>query len=117
MTDTHIIAHEQGRAGRPLSPATRRSRLRMHYIRQIGIENLTPILSEHVLAAVELTCMAAEQRARITKSKSPTSDDLLAIVRLENAASRAVARLGLSAAQAGPVQIDTISTVADDPEA
>jgi hypothetical protein len=92
MTD-HITAHETGRAGRPLSPATRRSRLRMHYIKAIGVENLTPALREQIQAAVELTAMAAEHRVKLAKGGSPTSDDLLAAVRLENAASRAVSKL------------------------
>jgi hypothetical protein len=109
MTDTHITANERGHAGRPLSPATRRSRLRKEYLDLVGIENLTPILIEQIRAAVELTSMAAEQRARITKSGSPTSDDLLAVVRLENVASRAVARLDVVAPKG--VQIGTISTV------
>jgi hypothetical protein len=114
MTDTHISAHETGRAGRPLSPAKRRSRLRMFYINQIGIENIDPVLSEQVLAAVELTCMAAEQRAKITKHGAASADDLLAVVRLENAAARAVARLGLPAPRgSGPAQIDTIDTHVD----
>jgi hypothetical protein len=109
MTDTHITANERGRAGRPISPATRRSRLRTHYLQLVGVENLNPLLIEQVRAAVELTSLAAEQRTRIGKAGSPTSDDLLAVVRLENAASRAVARLS--------PQIDTINPVADDVEA
>jgi hypothetical protein len=84
----------------------------MHYINAIGLENIDPVVSEQVLAAVELTCMAAELRAKVTKSGAATADDLLAIVRLENAASRAVARLGLPAAR-GAVQPETIDTHAD----
>ena len=95
MTDTSTTAHDQGRAGRPPSPATRRSRLRMSYINAIGVENLTPAITEGILAAVELTCLAAEQRTKVTKSGAVTADDLLAVVRLENAASRA--RLNLAA--------------------
>jgi hypothetical protein len=64
-------------------------RLRMHYINSIGVENITPVVFEQILAAVELTCMASEQRAKVTKSGAATADDLLAIVRLENAAARA----------------------------
>jgi hypothetical protein len=98
MTDTTTTtANEQGRAGRPLSPAKRRSRLRLHYIRAIGVENLTPPISEMILAAIELICMAAEQRARISKTGAATAEQLLAVVRLENAASRAVARLPVTA--------------------
>jgi hypothetical protein len=104
MNDISTTAHDQGRAGRPLSPATRRSRLRKEYIRAIGVENLSASTTEAILAAVELTSMAAEQRAKIAKSGAASADDLLAIVRLENAASRAVARLGLP--------IPTINTVA-----
>jgi hypothetical protein len=107
MTDIHVTANETGRAGRPLSPAKRRSRLRMHYINAVGVENLNPVVSEQILAAVELTCMAAEQRAKINKSGVASADELLSVVRIENAASRAVARLGLS----GPIQ--SINTVAD----
>ena len=103
MADIQTTANEQGRAGRPLSPAKRRSRLRMHYIRAIGVENLTPPITEMILAAIELTCMAAEQRAKITKRGAATAEELLAVVRLENAASRAVARLPVTG----------ISTVAD----
>jgi hypothetical protein len=110
MTDTNITAHERARAGRPLGPQQRRKRLRMHYIKQIGVENLDPVVSEQVLAAVELVCMAAEQRAKVTRSGAASADDLLAIVRLENAAARAVARLGLPAPRgAGPAPLDTIT--------
>jgi len=105
MTDAfQMSAHERGLAGRPLSPTKRRSRLRMHYITAIGIENITPPMSEAILAAVELTAMAAEQRAKITKRGAASAEELLAVVRLENAASRAVARLPMT----------TINTVADE---
>jgi hypothetical protein len=110
MTD--ITAHETGKAGRPLSPAKRRSRLRMAYIQLVGVENLNPILSEQILAAVELVSLAAEQRARITKSGATSAENLLAIVRLENAAARAVARLDIVAPRGVPLQLDTINTVA-----
>jgi hypothetical protein len=79
----------------------------MHYINAVGVENLNPVVSEQILAAVELTCMAAEQRAKINKNGVASADELLSVVRIENAASRAVARLALS----GPIQ--SISTVAD----
>jgi hypothetical protein len=105
MTDIQITAHELGRAGRPMSPATRRSKLRMEYINAIGVENLTPSISEAILSAVELTSMAAEQRAKIAKAGAASPDDLLAVVRLENAAARAVARLNLPA----PTAISTIA--------
>jgi hypothetical protein len=104
MTDTfQITAHEQGRAGRPLSPAARRSRLRMSYIQSIGVENLTPEITEAILTAVELTVMAAEVRRKVAKAGAPTPDDLLSLVRIENAAARAVARL----------PVTTINTRAD----
>jgi hypothetical protein len=104
MTDTsQITAHERGRAGRPLSAAGRRSRLRMFYINAIGLDSITPPVAEAILAAVELQMMAAEQRAKVTKSGAASAEDLLAVVRLENAASRAVARL----------PVTTINTVAD----
>jgi hypothetical protein len=89
-----VTAHEQGRAGRPLSPAQRRARLRMSYINAIGVDNLTPEITEAILTAVELTVMAAEVRRKVAKAGGqPTNDDLLAMVRIENAASRAIARL------------------------
>ena len=99
MTDTHITANERGHAGRPLSPATRRSRLRKEYLDLVGIENLTPILIEQIRAAVELTSMAAEQRARITKSGSPTSDDLLAVVRTRECRQPRCGEVGCGRAQ------------------
>jgi hypothetical protein len=101
----HPTAHERGRPGRPMSPATRRSKLRAEYINAIGVENLTTAVSENIRAAVELTSMAAEQRAKITKSGAASAEDLLAVVRLENAASRAVARLNLPA----PTAISTVA--------
>jgi hypothetical protein len=110
MTDISISSHEAGRVGRPLSPAKRRSRLRMHFIRTIGLENIDSVMSEQILAAVELTCMAAEQRAKITKTGAASAEDLLAIVRLENAAARAVARLPLPVLRGTSVQPDTIDT-------
>jgi hypothetical protein len=93
MTDVSSTAHEQGRAGRPLSPANRRSRLKVSFIKSIGVENLTPEISEAILSAVEMTVLAADIRRKITKSGAATSEDLLALVRVENAAARAVARL------------------------
>jgi hypothetical protein len=93
MTDTTITSHEKGRAGRPPSPATRRAKLRKSYIDAIGVENLTPALTEAILAAVELTVMASEVRAKIAKAGTGTAEDLMALVRIENAASRAIARL------------------------
>jgi hypothetical protein len=75
----------------------------MHYIQQIGLDHIDPPTSEAILAAVELTCMAAEQRAKVTKHGAASAEDLLAVVRLENAASRAVARL----------PVTSINTVAD----
>jgi hypothetical protein len=104
MTDTSITSHEKGRAGRPLSPANRRARLRKSYIDAIGVQNLTPALSEAILAAVELTCLAAEVRTKIAKAGTGTAEDLMALVRIENAASRAVARL----------PVTSITTVAAD---
>jgi hypothetical protein len=66
----------------------------MQYINSVGVENLTPALTEAILAAVELTVMAADVRRKIAKAGGVgTADDLLALVRIENAASRAVARL------------------------
>jgi hypothetical protein len=104
MTDTSLVtAHEQGRAGRPLSANQRRARLRMSYINAIGVENLTPEITEAILTAVELTVMAAEVRRKVAKAGAPTPDDLLSLVRIENAAARAVARL----------PVTTINTRAD----
>jgi hypothetical protein len=102
MTDIHTTAHEKGKAGRPPSSATRRAKLRKEYIDAIGVENLTPALTEAILAAVELTVMAAEVRAKISRAGAGTAEDLMALVRIENAASRAVARL----------PVTSISTVA-----
>jgi hypothetical protein len=102
MTDTSVTAHQKGRAGRPPSPATRRAKLRKEYIDAIGVANLTPALTEAILAAVELTVMASEVRTRIAKAGTGTAEDLMALVRIENAASRAVARL----------PVTSISTVA-----
>jgi hypothetical protein len=106
MTDIHTVtSHETGRAGRPLSPANRRARLRMQYIHAIGVENLTPALTEAILAATELTCLAADIRRKVAKAGGGTAEDLLALVRLENAASRAVARLPV------PHSINTVADV------
>jgi hypothetical protein len=75
----------------------------MSYINAVGVENLTPAISEAILSAVELTCLAAEVRSKVAKAGAGTSEDLLALVRIENAAARAVARL----------PVTSISTVAD----
>jgi hypothetical protein len=92
MTDTSVTSHEKGKAGRPLSAANRRARLRKSYIEAVGVENLTPALSEAILSAVDLTIMAADLRTQIAKSGG-TSEDLMALVRLENAVNRAITRL------------------------
>jgi hypothetical protein len=76
----------------------------MSYINAIGVDNLTPAITEAILSAVELTVMAAEVRRKLAKAGPASPDDLLALVRIENAAARAVARL----------PVTTISTVADD---
>jgi hypothetical protein len=78
----------------------------MFYIEQIGIDNLNPVVSEAILSAVELTVMASEQRAKITKNGAATADQLLALVRLENAAARAVQRLPIT-------RINTIAAADD----
>jgi hypothetical protein len=107
MTDVHITSHELGKPGRSLSPAKRRARLRAQYIADIGgPENLTPALSEAILAATELTVMAAELRKKIVKAGAGTADQMLALVRLENSAARAVSRLPV------PTQINTVAAVA-----
>jgi hypothetical protein len=93
MTDTIITSHERGKAGRPPSPATRRARLRKEYIDAIGAKNLTSTLVEAINSAVDLTIMAADIRTKITKSGGGTSEDLMALVRIENAVNRAIARL------------------------
>jgi hypothetical protein len=41
--------------------------------------------------------MAAEVRAKISKAGTGTAEDLMALVRIENAASRAIARLPVTA--------------------
>jgi hypothetical protein len=107
MTD--VSSHELGKVGRPLSPANRKARLRMEYINAAGAENLTPALSEAILAAVELQVLAAEVRRKVSKTGG-TAEDLSALVRLENSAARAIARLNLSAHRGTLVQPDTIDT-------
>jgi hypothetical protein len=71
----------------------------MHYVNSIGLENITPPIAEDIHAAIELQVMAAEQRAKITKSGAASAEDFLAVVRLENAAARAVARLPVQTAE------------------
>jgi hypothetical protein len=88
-------ANELGKAGRPLSSAARRSRLRLHFIQAIGLDNITPAISESILAAVELTVMAADIRKKVSKALDVTAEDLTAMIRIENSAARAVQRLGL----------------------
>jgi hypothetical protein len=102
MTDTTITSHQRGKAGRPPSHATRKAKLRAEYRNAIGVENLTSALVEAIDSAVDLTIMASEIRTRIAKSGGGTSEDLMALVRLENAVNRAIARL----------PVTTISTVA-----
>jgi hypothetical protein len=65
----------------------------MSYINRVGVDNLTAEISEAILAAVELTCLAAEARERIEKAGEPSENQMLALVRIEGAAARAVARL------------------------
>ena len=86
--------------------------LRMDFIKQIGIDNVTPVISESILAAVELTVMASEVRKKITKAGGGTAEDLMALVRLENSAARAVSSLGLPAPRGMAIHPDAISTVA-----
>jgi hypothetical protein len=101
-TVTTITSHERGKAGRPPSPATRRAKLRKEYIDQIGVANLTSTLSEAIPSAVDLTILAADLRTKVAKSGGGTAEDLMALVRLENAVNRAIARL----------PVTSISTVA-----
>jgi hypothetical protein len=105
MTDTTITAHETGKAGRPLSPANRRARLRLEYINAIGPSNLTPAISEAISSAAELTVMAAEVRSKVAKAGGGSTKDLLALIEIENAVSRAIARLPLPA----PTNISTVA--------
>ena len=75
---------------------SRRSKLRMHYINAIGPENLTPPITEQILAAIELTILAAERREAATHLDEITTQDLLDIIWLEDAAGRAVERLNIA---------------------
>jgi hypothetical protein len=102
MTDTTITSHQRGKAGRPPSHATRKAKLRAEYRNAIGVENLTSALVEAIDSAVDLTIMAADVRTRVSKNGGGTSEDLLALVRIENAVGRAIARL----------QVTSVSTVA-----
>ena len=96
---------QQGRASRTVDIAihimssdfeSRRSKLRMHYINAIGPENLTPPITEQILAAIELTILAAERREAATHLDEITTQDLLDIIWLEDAAGRAVERLNIA---------------------
>jgi hypothetical protein len=104
MTDTTITSHERGKAGRPPSAATRKAKLRAEYRNAIGVANLTSALVEAIDSAVDLTIMASEVRTRVSKNGG-TSEDLMALVRIENAVNRALARLPTSA----PTAISTVA--------
>jgi hypothetical protein len=113
MTDTTTInpvANEIGKAGRPLSSAARRSRLRLDFINKIGLPNITPAISEAILSATELTVMAADLRKKISKNLDATAEDMTALVRIENSAARAVARLGLPAPRGSVMHVEAINT-------
>jgi hypothetical protein len=105
MTDTTVTSHEKGKAGRPPSAATRRAKLRKEYIDAIGVQNPTSTISEAIASAVDLTIMASDLRTKVAKSGGGTSEDLLALVRLENAVNRAIARLPVT-------NISTVANVA-----
>ena len=118
MTDITIATHSTNtndgkiRAGRPYGPAARRSMLRMDFIKQIGIHNVTPVIAESILAATELTVMASETRKKLAKAGGGTAEDLMALVRLENSAARAVQRLGLPAPKGMAVHPESLNTAA-----
>jgi hypothetical protein len=105
MTDTSVTSHERGKAGRPPSPATRKAKLRAEYRNAIGVNNLTSTISEAIASAVDLTIMASDVRTRIAKNGGGNSEDLLALVRIENAVGRAIARLPVPA----PTAINTVA--------
>ena len=107
----YVTAHEAGSAGRPLSPANRRRKLKLHYINMVGEQNLTPAISEQIQTATELTCLAAEARAQLRK-KGASVEDINAIVKLENTAARAITRLHEMVPSSKPATIlDAINAI------
>lgn len=60
-------------------------------LRDIGDREVSPIDMARINRAAELMVLAAEARARLLRMES---DDFSAVVRIENAAQRALRRLG-----------------------
>jgi hypothetical protein len=84
--------HDVG--GRPIGLRARKKALTLDLIRLIGPDRLTPLVSESIHRAADLVAMAAEARQRLTNTASAA--ELLAIIGLEDAADKAIDRLGLS---------------------
>jgi hypothetical protein len=88
------MAGEKDVGGRPVGLKARKKALTLDLIRLVGHENLTPLITENIQRAVDLTCAAWEARQRMS-SATPASE-LVAVCALEDAADKALGRLGLS---------------------
>jgi hypothetical protein len=80
--------------GRPVSLKSRKKALTLDLIRLVGPDNLTPLNQENIHRAADLTCAAVEARQRM--SSAPSAAEMLAIIGLEDAADKALGRLGLT---------------------
>jgi hypothetical protein len=95
---TAWTGHDVG--GRPVGLKARKKALTLDLIRLVGVDNLTPLITENIQRAADLTCAAWEARQRMS-SATPASE-LVAICALEDAADKALARLGLSGDVSAP---------------
>ena len=80
--------------GRPVSLKARKKALTLDLIRLVGPDNLTPLNQENIHRAADLTCAAVEARQRMSSTTSAA--EMLAIIGLEDAADKALGRLGLT---------------------
>jgi hypothetical protein len=91
--------------GRPVGIKSRKRALTLDLIRLVGPDNLTPLNQENIHRAADLTCAAVEARQRMSSTTSAA--EMLAIVGLEDAADKALSRLGLTGALPVPTTINT----------
>jgi hypothetical protein len=85
---------EKDVGGRPVGLKARKKALTLDLIRLVGPANLRPLVTENIQRAVDLTCAAWERRQRMSSETSAA--EMVAICALEDAADKALGRLGLS---------------------
>jgi hypothetical protein len=93
---TEPLARKRGRPTGTLGPRSRQKQLADEFVEALGgIEKIAPRQERDIIKVAALISFAEESRRQITKYGAAEIGDLATLVRLEECAERAVAKLKL----------------------